>query len=164
MEGGISIRTNMAEVVTPASRYDVACCLGKCQSIVWQCLKLQLELSQTWALRDETGEAVIVAGLWPREDGKTEAWFLARPAAERYMKQIIRTIRLTLEGTAYPEIEVRIATKAGARIARLCRFSLGEKQEIGVETWSWQNSLAVVEARVQSRCKDALRTRTDANS
>ncbi|PLW77885.1 hypothetical protein [Cohaesibacter celericrescens] len=122
------------KIVSPASNYDIACCIGRCQSIVWLCLKAQRDVSETWALRDENGEAVIMAGLWPRQDGVVEAWFLARPEAQRHLKRIVRAIRLTLKRKAYAEIEVRIVTKAGARIARLCGFSLHDTFD-GAEIW-----------------------------
>ena len=124
------------KVVSPASNYDIACCLGRCQAIVWQCLKVQRDVSETWALRADNGEAVIVAGLWHRQDGGVEAWFLAQEGASHHLKLIVRSIRLTLMAKAYPEIEVRIATRAGARIARLCGFSLHENAA-GMEIWRY---------------------------
>ncbi|WP_096175306.1 hypothetical protein [Cohaesibacter sp. ES.047] len=128
------------KIVSPASNYDIACCVGRCQSIVWQCLKAQRAMSDTWALRGDDGEAVIVAGLWLRGDGIAEAWFLARPAASHHLKLIVRAIRLTLQRAPYAEIEVRIATKAGARIARLCGFSLHDTFQ-GVEIWRYVRTI-----------------------
>lgn len=122
--------------VSPASNYDIACCLGQCQTITWQCLKAQRDVSQTWSLRNGKGEAVIVAGLWQRDDGSHEAWFIANKEAAHHLKCLIRFIRLTLRAKSYPEIEVRIATRAGARIAQLCGFQLLMIRR-GVEIWRY---------------------------
>ena len=104
--------------------------------IVWQCLKAQRAVSETWALSDDNGEAVIVAGLWLRSDDIAEAWFLARPEAAKYLRRIVRHIRLTLARSPYAEIEVRITTRAGAHIARLSGFTLAEITS-GMEIWRY---------------------------
>nr|WP_321482710.1 hypothetical protein [uncultured Cohaesibacter sp.] len=104
--------------------------------IVWQCLKAQRAVSLTWALSGDDGEAVIVAGLWMRSDGIAEAWFLARPEAAKYLRRIVRHIRLTLARSPYAEIEVRITTRAGAHIARLSGFTLAEITS-GMEIWRY---------------------------
>lgn len=125
----------------PASNYDIACCVGKCQPILWSALKAQRDASETWSLRDEQEEAFLVAGLWLREDGVLEAWFLVREDAAKHLPSIVKAIRLTIERSSYDRIECRIATNAGARIARLCGFQRFETIN-GVETWRWGSCLA----------------------
>ncbi|WP_054782857.1 hypothetical protein [Pseudovibrio denitrificans] len=118
---------------------DVAQCMGKCPHLAWKVAKLQLKQGRSWALHDDTGELVSVAGLFPWPNGDLEAWWMVTPKAENSMLQIVRAIRLTLEASEYGEIYTLVQSKAGGRVARLAGFELVGTTE-NLEIWQYGRS------------------------
>lgn len=120
----------------PASRYDLATCMGPCEMMAWQCAKLQIEAGDSWSLRDDEGHTLAVAGLFPNADGSAEGWFMVHDQASKHIRLIIKHIRLTLLSSSYPHIQVFTTTKAGARIAALCGLEFLEIRS-GMEVWHY---------------------------
>ncbi|WP_057464475.1 hypothetical protein [Pseudovibrio sp. POLY-S9] len=124
---------------TPVNLMDIAQCMGTCHPIAWKVAKLQLAQGSSWALHDDAGELVSVAGLFPWPNGDLEAWWMVTPKAEISMLQIVRSIRLTLEASEYGEIYTLVQSKAGGRVARLAGFELVETID-NLEIWQYGRS------------------------
>lgn len=122
------------DIVAPATLADAAECVGAIPYVSWAVIKLQISAGASMAVRDASGRAVMLAGIFTGDDGVREAWFIAGPEAGKHMLQLVRLLRLTLSFSAYRGIRAVITTGEGRRIARSVGFSpvaaIG-----GIEIW-----------------------------
>lgn len=109
----------MTVLCSPASLMDLATCAGNCSGFKWSALRVQLERSDTWALRTDDGASIAVGGILRNDGGWGGGWFIAAPAAARHLPAIVRAVRATVP----PGVRVEIRTPAGARLAKLAGFA-----------------------------------------
>ncbi len=86
--------------------------------------RAQLAMGKSWAMRDESGVAVAVAGLVEADRATADAWFVVAPVSRAALLSIVRAIRLTLKAEGYRQIRVVLTTAEGARLARLAGLDL----------------------------------------
>lgn len=126
-------------LVSPALTMDAAEAAGRIAPYAWQMVLLQLELGESWALRDADGRAIAVGGICKAVDGNAFAWFLPGKDTARHLRPLIRGIRLTLPLTAYPRILAIISEPAGRRIAKMMGFEHVCFDEAGMEVMAWES-------------------------
>lgn len=111
--------------LVPAGISELAHCAGNCSPFRWSALVTQAAAGPCWALVDDDGLAVAVAGLVPIAGdggGGWGGWFHAGPGARAHVGPIVRAMRLTLRTGRYRGVVARVHTPAGRRIAQLCGF------------------------------------------
>lgn len=127
----------IAAPVTVFDMADVIASSGGCPRFVWDVTRYQLTRGQSYAIRNEQGQAVAIGGFWPSEHLR-ETWLWFSPAAAQRMREVVRLARLTLsqlpQHDPRPVIAV-VRTPAGARIARILGL-----QPHGGGLWSWEPS------------------------
>lgn len=126
----------MKPQIAPATRYDIASCMGRVQVEAWAIAKAQIEAGPAYALRDEDGNTIAVGGLWPVTADCAEVWFMTTPLARNHIQAIISAIRLTMRCSPYDFLDAAISARGGRRIARLCGFKR-HGLRYGVEIWRY---------------------------
>ena len=117
---------------------------GANQPVLWDIAREMRSAGRSWALRED-GETIVIAGLYPMDDGRAEAWFGVAPAAARHMPLIIRNMRLTIENSGYREIVTVARTRQGEIIARRLGFRFVQETTFG-DLMLWQTSLVAAAA------------------
>lgn len=108
-----------SEIVLPATLADLAEVAGSASPVRWVLLRRQLEGGPSAAVRDATGRAVAVGGVFRETPDAGELWLAAGCEAARHIFALARACRLTVAAAPYRRIGTITTTKAGARLARL---------------------------------------------
>lgn len=110
-------------ISSPVTISELSICVGdRCHPVTWSALRSQISGGRSWAVRDEAGVIVGIAGLYPAIEGGLDGWYWPGPAARSGMLQMIRAIRLTLSQLPHDQIHIVTRTPQGGRIARLAGF------------------------------------------
>lgn len=135
-------------MVVPATLADAAECVGTVQAFAWACIRLQLARGPSMALRDEQDRTLMLAGIFPCDDGTREAWFIVGPLAAARLPTVLRRVRLTLRGAEYRGIKAMIATREGRRIARAAGFEPAGAID-GIEVWELRHERTIRRRRLE---------------
>lgn len=107
-------------VTEPATLAELAKLCPPVTLTQWGVVREVWRNGRSWAIRDESGALIAVAGATAFGNGFGEFWFHFAPEARKRLISLARLVRLTLKRLPYADAVTLCTSKEGERFAAAC--------------------------------------------